>query len=363
MAMVDRVNLRGVCRVLFAFDLAAGIDLELAARLIADPTRRPGIRHSRRAPASIGFSQPPLRITLRGEPMVVAGHAVDPAVEGVFFHFGAVLISFGIPIDGPLAGLPPLADALYDNREMLARARAVVESLARSAAESLWRPNLSPLVEDYVVYDVRADEGQDLAALLQDPAVAATLRAEMGGLSEQERADARGVALSYRPDDAALIDWNAAFLVGRENDDILAVLEYANVELLEMRFLDQRLDEALDLWHRRGTRASVWRSARADLARLGRLQADAALLFEGVNNALKLIGDPYLARVYRAAARRLHLEEWDASILRKLGTLERMHGQLSAFRSDLRMEVLEWIIITLIAVEIVVPALRWLVGV
>ena len=43
-------------------------------------------------------------------------------------------------------------------------------------------------------------------------------------------------------------------------------------------------------------------------------QVDSAILFEGVNNVLKLLGDQYLARVYRLAAQRFHLTEWDASI-------------------------------------------------
>ena len=35
-------------------------------------------------------------------------------------------------------------------------------------------------------------------------------------------------------------------LVDREGDDVRAVLEFANVELFEMRYLEQRLDRALD---------------------------------------------------------------------------------------------------------------------
>ena len=39
------------------------------------------------------------------------------------------------------------------------------------------------------------------------------------------------------------------------------------------------------------------------------MQVESAVLFEGVNNALKLLGDQYLARVYRLASQRFHLEE------------------------------------------------------
>jgi uncharacterized Rmd1/YagE family protein len=71
-----------------------------------------------------------------------------------------------------------------------------------------------------------------------------------------------------------------------------------------------------------------------------------------VNNALKLIGDQYLARVYKLAGDRLHLPQWDASILRKLQTVDSIYQKMNDEQQARRMEVLEWIIIVLIALSI-----------
>ncbi len=143
--------------------------------------------------------------------------------------------------------------------------------------------------------------------------------------------------------------------------DVLAVLEFANVELLEMRFLDDQLDRALsDAFEATQRREQgIFASTAADMRRIARLQMDSAILFEGVNNALKLLGDQYLARVYRLAAQRLHLPEWDASIIRKLGTLESIYDKISDRQAVRRAETLEWIIILLIAFEIVMSIIRW----
>jgi uncharacterized Rmd1/YagE family protein len=73
-----------------------------------------------------------------------------------------------------------------------------------------------------------------------------------------------------------------------------------------------------------------------------------------VTNTLKLLGDQYLARVYRLVSQRFHLEEWDASILRKLETLESIYGKMSDRAGTRRMELLEWIIIVLITISIAV---------
>src|SRR5262249_49576896 len=96
------------------------------------------------------------------------------------------------------------------------------------------------------------------------------------------------------------------------------------------------------------------RSWDTDLQRVAQLQVDNALLFEGVNNALKLLGDQYLARVYRLASNRFHLPEWDASILRKLQTLESIYEKMSDAASSRRLEILEWIIIVLTALSVIV---------
>jgi hypothetical protein len=179
-------------------------------------------------------------------------------------------------------------------------------------------------------------------------------------LSEQEVSDALSHRISFSPDDVTIIDWNAAFLVARDVEDVLAVLEFANVELLEMRYVDQKLDHALEQSYEALSRHTWGRfrlrsSPQADLRRMAQMQVDSAVLFEGVNNALKLLGDQYLARVYRLASQRFHLEEWDASILRKLHILESIYNKISDAAANWRLEMLEWIVILLIVVSIVLP--------
>lgn len=90
-----------------------------------------------------------------------------------------------------------------------------------------------------------------------------------------------------------------------------------------------------------------------DVPRIAQLQVDSAILFERVTNTLKLLGDQYLARVYRLASQRFHLESWDASIIRKLETLESIYGKITDRANNRRMEVLEWVIIVLIALSII----------
>ena len=81
-------------------------------------------------------------------------------------------------------------------------------------------------------------------------------------------------------DDAAVIDWHSAILFGKEMDDVRAVLEFANVELLEMRILDEQLDRALDEGYealsRKPRLLSLPGSHEKDMTHIAQLQVDSA---------------------------------------------------------------------------------------
>lgn len=352
---------RGVCHALFAYDVGQQIDLDAAERLITTGSQRERIRRQKRAPRYFAFEPEPLRVTQAAEALVIGAHRTQPFVDLILYDFGAVSVTYSIPLAGPLAPLVELAEELYDNERLLADSHRALEQLLSLIRPAVAKPVVSDFVEDYVIYRIDPppavphDWHESQAAVL-----AGILRAEREPISAEQVADALACRVSFGPDDVTFIDWNAAFVFDNDAEDVLAVLDYANVELLEGRFLDHRLDASLDeayntMSSRRHPLRHVFASPAARLRRMAELQMDGAMLFEGVNNTLKLLGDQYLARIYRTASQRFHLPDWDASILRKLNTLESLYQKLSDQQNTLRMEVLEWIIIILILISIVLP--------
>lgn len=353
---------RGVCHALFAYDIGQSIRLSDAEQRIAELTQREPIRRKHRSPAYLTYATPPLTVRQAATPIAISRFQTTETVSVVLYDFGAACVTYSVPLCGPLGDLLDLSDALYDNAALLRDSRQRAERLLETIRPAVKKPGVTGSVEDYVIYQVErwadAADLDDLIAAFAQP-LAQVLRGEGGPLSPQEVQDALSQRISFGPHDAAIIDWSAAILFDAEAEDVRAVLEFANVELLEMRYLDDQLDDALEesaqIVGRRGWRPPLVGRLRHELRRLAELQMDAALLFEEVNNALKLIGDQYLARVYRVAAQRLHLADWDASILRKLQTLESVYAKLSDHQTNRRMEVLEWIIIILIAISIILP--------
>ena len=351
-----------MCYVSFAYDAARSIDLGAAERRIRPATERPTIAHRRRTPNYFEYQPAPIRTIRKAEPVVVGEVMTRSSVDLMIYDFGAVSVIYTLPIDGPFENLLCLNEELYDNESLLVDARLHVDQLLTIIGDAARQGHSSPVVEDYVIFHVeRFTEPIELNLFCAEYArqIAQILRAEQEPLSDQEIEDALAVRLSYSVNDVLLVDWNAAFLVDIEGDDVRALLEFANVELLEMRYVDQKLDRALDQAYETLARR-LWnlpwgfRSYSADLASLAELQVDNATLFEGVNNTLKLFGDQYLGRVYRMVSRRFHLEEWDSSILRKLQSLESIYEKLSHQATNRRTEILEWIIIFLIAFSIAV---------
>lgn len=370
-------TVRCTVHVLVAFDVGQAIDLDHAESRLSMGAHRQGLGGlgpSKRTPPYLDYRPLPVRVSGSTEPVDVSVQCAGrervwktaTAFDAGIFDFGAVSITLKIDFEGTLEELLALSDALYEHGPVLAAARTLLGTLADTMADAVTRAHVADPMECYLIFQFNEPAMADIVLTRggeSDALLAGILRSERQKLSDEEIADAVASRISYGRQDVAMIDWNGAIIVdcgvggSGGGDDVRLVLEYANVELLEMRVLDDRLDQILDESYRivveKGGRRfpGGWRG----LNRIARLQMDSALLYEGVNNAIKLVGDQYLARVYRLAAKRFHLPERDSSIERKLSTLESIYSKLQDRRTSLRMEVLEWIIILLFVLSIVIP--------
>lgn len=348
-------TLSGTCRALYVFDVGRSIDLRRAESSLSE-LRKTEFQHKSRVP--LGETTPPSRLGWQTTAVELGRHTTEAIVEVALYEQGATCITWSIPIDAPLAELAELSAQLYGHGELIRQSRAIADAVIHAIEGAVERPGSSGLVEDYVVFQVRpAPDAQDFLEGRRGE-LAQLLRAEHQLLARQEVDDATSNPVSYEVGELCLIDWLAAFLMGTDTDDERLLLEFATVELVLLRVLDARLDEGIEqayelLSKPRGILRALTGQAR-ELEQIARMQADDALLHEGIDNALKLFGDDYLARLYRTAAVRFHFASWDRSIQRKLGVLQSIYQSLADIAAHRRAEGLEWIIIILIAVDIVI---------
>lgn len=350
---------KGVCYACYAYDIGLSIDLDKCRQLTTVADYKFEIAPRERVNGYSAFAQPPLLLSQKIAPIAIAHFRTRPEVVFLLNDFGGVSVSYHVPFSGSFDEMLSLSRFLRENDVLIKESRRRVTQLLETFSSLISRPLLADMVEDYVIFQIEEIDcpySPDVLHRNYAQQLAQVLRAANQNLSQQEVSDALQCRINYSKHDLVLVDWNAALVVDKEVE-ALNLLEFANIELLEMRVLDQQLDNSLDKAYEVISRKKQYAfkspTSPGDMHLVAQMQMDGAVLFERVNNVLKLVGDQYLARVYRLVSRRFHLAEWDSSILRKLEVLEGLYDKMNDRNDSHRLEVLEWIVIILIAIEIV----------
>jgi hypothetical protein len=367
--------LTGRLHVYVAFDWGDEIDLDLArqqgAGVVLDMIRRP------RTPASITYRPPPLRFPLGPVVIAMPGLTGTPvrSAEATVFDFAGVSLALQLPFSLPRSELPVLASRLAEQdtaRSIMQTARVVLEPLFLRLMPAIKKPAWADdLWEEYFVFQFQPGEAVAPDSLLDSHAgwLAGLLRLEDEPLSRQEIDEALRLVLRYGTQDVFIPDWGAAVLVDREgeSDETLQAIEFANLQLLEYRHIDRRLEgivsQADDLLRKASSsRIPLLRSYAGPLRMLGELKVESNALFERTGNALKLVGDQYLARVYRLLASRFHLPEWEQDVRHKLEVLEGVYEVISNQATHFRTEFLEIVVVVLILIEVILSVVGMSIG-
>lgn len=351
----------GSVRIYRILDVADGIDLARAEALASAPKSRVRLASPRSA---IEIPHPPLRLGLGPRDVRVAGEPRRVDVQVSLFDYGVASFLFDLPVvpGVTIEELVPLAEALLERPtpELDEIARTLAGELTAALAPAMLRPHRWEGIETYTVFFVRSfDRRVTGNELLERVPIDRLLLGETDPvpLSGGERADVLKHRFAYLETDLAVVDWNSAFVHEPSGStDVPDLLELATAQLLELRFYDAFLDQELA-----AIRGEVERAGNAGLftrrynrlmRRTAALLVDMSEMLERVENAVKIVGDFYLARLYQAALRRFRLPAWQESVLRKHRMLSEVNRILSDGADTRRAELLEITIIALIAWEI-----------
>ena len=351
------------------FDVGYAIALERASDLLASsgPERR---RPSRGEAQTIQIPNPPVTVGLGIEHIEIDGRPVEAELSARVFDFGVVSMRARV---GAHPGVTWNAFAAWGAcvnaaawNDLLGRAR---DRLLLRIASAIEQPLVSPVTEDYIVFRVHrlldAEGAPFPPAELHDGEIARLLLGEPRSLTAAARKELLSPRLGYFEDDLTVLTWGSALVVEPEADDtdVQYVLEFANAQLLELRWYDAVLDTEVPAIQTR------FRQARQGFHLLGRrysrllesLQqrvADSVELIERVENSLKVTDDVYLARVYAGALEEFRERTWRSGIERKIAIVRGTYDMLNSESLVRRSETLEVIIVLLIAFEIGLALLR-----
>jgi hypothetical protein len=282
-------------------------------------------------------------------------------VSARIFDFGVVSILYEIPIERgtSLDSLIPVCSAIYESAVIDARGVEHRHEIVAKLGASIEKPHQWEEQESYTIVFVEELLDSDaVQALAQSESSAKLLLGEVSTkpLSIATRQDVLRNAFSYLADDLVLVDWNSAFVVEPSGSRVVPhVLELATCQLLEFRYYDRLLDRELARVYDYVERAPrILRSPFGALTRsVLRRFMELTELTERVDNAIKSVGDFYLARVYLAAINRFRVQEWRDSVETKLGLVGRTYELLKGEVEVSRTQLLELTVVILILVEIV----------
>jgi hypothetical protein len=358
--------LQGQVIALFAFDIGFEVSLEPLGGLFSS-VPMPKLTQKKQTPSYLQYSRPP-RIANLGE--------IDPLlstpgnIQAMVFDFGAASIAYRWPLASPgkalsLQDLPRLSQELYA-RNLEAHAKTQAQRLIETIRPAIVRPELSALVEDYYLFIIeeldRSWRAEELMAQHRST-LAQVLRFETQSLSQEQQEEALFQRISYFQNDLVLVDWNAAIIYDRDYWDAATVLELLNVELLEARYIDAELDKRISEYQGLVRKTTGWSLPfrtpyRKAIQELAELRVESLVLAKRVENALKLIGDLYLARLHNAATTRFYLPDWEAAISRKLDIIANFYQLLTDRVRSAQSHTLELVIIALIFAEILMAIFR-----
>ncbi|HBV99074.1 MAG: hypothetical protein JL50_18505 [Peptococcaceae bacterium BICA1-7] len=344
------------------FDVAEEIKLDRVEKVLSQikPTSR--MKLSRIRPKSIHIANPPVTMELGEDTYDFPGLRCKVFYYARIYDLGVISVTMRISIPSGLdyQSLHSLAVYLYNNQDLEAAFSQKLTEVSNTLLDAMIKPENTGFVEDYIIYYFHNWN------LDWDPAP--LLLAETEPLSDQIRREINCNSFSYGKDDLAVITWDSALVYDPTGSaDIPDLLEFANSQLLELRYYDNLLSEEMikmyDSLEEAGTIGRYRRGGhyRRIMNSLMELVIDISEITERIHNSLKLTEDVFYARVYGTALKILRTHAWEESIERKINTIQNNYTLLSNEVATQQSNILEVTIVLLILLEVLL-ALGGVIG-
>jgi ribosome-binding factor A len=333
------------------YDIGREIDLDWLEKALAQNYFTARTSFVRVKPKSIMLEDPPLMIQMNPIRVERDGRPFEFFVVARVYDIGVISFCFIYEnLDAEIAELEEIA-FLFAGQEGLAD--FYVQYL-KTLGEII-RPHIKGFAinpdfyEDYSIYvtDHRDDSIDPVALLI----------GEKTNLSPQIREEILKNSLSYTTDDLAILSWDSALLCNPDRPTDL--IEFANVQVLELRYYDRELTREMEKMYddiEHADRMSQFRRGRqyhAIMAKLMQTSAEISEIIEKVDNLIKVTEDVYYARVYATALKVLRSSQWSESVSRKIEVIQENYSMLSGEVRIQHSNFLEWVVIILIALELV----------
>jgi hypothetical protein len=163
---------------------------------------------------------------------------------------------------------------------------------------------------------------------------------------------------AYLEDDLVVIGTTSALIVEPSGaHDVPDVIEVARAQVAQLRYSDESLDRELGQacrdFERHRALLAVWSPHGPAVRRLSRRLVELTEFTERIDNALRVVADEYLSRVYKKAVRRFAIPMLKDRVAHKQRLVAEIYSVLRDEVQMMRSFVLEIAIVVLIVTEVV----------
>lgn len=361
-------NLAGEVVYMYAFDVAYEMKREPVKELLGQPVAQFVVDASKRSPRQLFFYRPQM---VRLPPVERIGPRGPIRLQRTIklLPVGAISITVRVPFEvNSIEELVAFHDLRFsDGTYLYDSVRQLAEDVRQELASYYVRPVATLGDEEaYTVFCINGPlksvehshiSAEDwLAANRRNIAALLTEEHDPAHLSLQETEESTGKYLSYYDHDLVVIDWDAALLIDepRYFDEVLYIMELANLQLAELEAYDRILDAAVERSYRdmSARRMRSWQTLPVR-RELREIRIDLARLSDELSNITKFFGDWHLARIYQNLSDRFHLSDWHRTIDEKLKTLDSLYQLLQTDQNNRWMLILEATIVLLFIIDLI----------
>lgn len=357
----------GKIRIYHLFEVADLIQLDRITTLLGKGPTKAQIAYTKPIPSYIRFANPPLMVSLgRDELQLHTGEIRPLEIRAKLFEYGIISVIMEMEFSGSWQEFHHLGKHLIASPQIEEKATGYLKTIVDEIRDALVK--LYPVFhfsEDYVIFQVHRFASPLTPTVLETAhsgQLARLLRGEDEPLGTEEEKEVLRHRFSYGQKDLVVVDWNSAFIYDtpEESYPLADILEYANSQLLELRYYDSLLDSELNATYgaviprKPAEQISGIGTLRKTAQKLMVLMVEVTELTERIENSLKIIGDLYYARIYRAAAQRLSLREWENNIDNKIRIINSIHSALTSRIYSSRSIALEVLVVLLILIEVII---------
>ena len=335
------------------YDTGHEIDLDLLERELARSYFTARASFLRVNPKSIMMDNPPLMLKMHDVSVERDGTTFNLVCIARIYDIGAISLCFAYEdANAPSSELEEKALLFARHDGISDLFDSYLKNIGEILGPHLPKYSIEPdFFEDYTIYVTdKIDE-------TIDPAV--VLSGERTHFSPQMREEIIKNTLSYTTDDIAILSWDSALLCNPDNPtDLIELIEFANVQVLELRYYDRVLTRQMVKMYDDIEQADLMprlrrmRKYHAIMAQLMETYAEISEITEKVNNLIKVTEDVYYARVYAMVLKVMRSSQWSDSVSRKIEVIHKNYSMLSEEVRIQHSDFLEWVIIVLIALEL-----------